>query len=377
MITAINIWAIPTFTYTAGILNWSKTDLQNLDRRVRTTLTQQGMLHPNSAIERLYLPRKLGGRGLSSLEQACLKEEKKLKDYFEKNHSPVQQWIAAQRTIASTARNIQEEDPTEQLRNKWKSKALHGRFYNSLQQPEVDITNTNIYLKQGYLFPQTEGTLLAIQDQVVPTRTYLKHILQQQVETTKCRMCDSAEETIQHLSSGCTTIAGTKYLTRHNNMGKVVHQLICLQKELIPSFTPHHVYTPQTIQENDQFKVYWDLTIITDRGVEHNRPDMVIFDKANKKAIIIDFAVPLDQNLAKSYAEKITKYEILAQQIKDMWKLKKAIVMPLIISANGLVHKKTTQHLRELELPQNTTMWMQKAVILGTVSIIRKMLYPY
>lgn len=156
-----------------------------------------------------------------------------------------------------------------------------------------------------------------------------------------------------------------------------MHQLICLQKELIPSFTPHHVYTPQTIQENDQFKVYWDLTIITDRGVEHNRPDMVIFDKANKKAIIIDFAVPLDQNLAKSYAEKITKYEILAQQIKDMWKLKKAIVMPLIISANGLVHKKTTQHLRELELPQNTTMWMQKAVILGTVSIIRKMLYPY
>ncbi|XP_044751744.1 uncharacterized protein LOC123311738 [Coccinella septempunctata] len=75
-INAINIWAIPTFTYTAGILNWSKTDLENLDRRIRTTLTQQGMLHPNSAIERLYLPRKEGGRGLSSLEHTCLKEEK-------------------------------------------------------------------------------------------------------------------------------------------------------------------------------------------------------------------------------------------------------------------------------------------------------------
>lgn len=69
-------------------------------------------------------------------------------------------------------------------------------------------------------------------------------------------MCNNAEETVQHLSSGCTTIAGTKYLSRQNNMGKVVHQLICIQKELIPHFTPHHVYTPQTLQENDQFKVY-------------------------------------------------------------------------------------------------------------------------
>ncbi|XP_044762004.1 uncharacterized protein LOC123319205 [Coccinella septempunctata] len=376
-INAINIWAIPTFTYTAGILNWSKTDLENLDRRIRTTLTQQGMLHPNSAIERLYLPRKEGGRGLSSLEHTCLKEEKKLTQYFEKNNLPLHQWIAAQRRIASTSRNIQEEDPAEKLRNKWKSKALHGRFFNSLQQPEVDMTTSNTYLKQGYLFPQTEGTLQAIQDQVVPTRTYLKHILQQQVETTKCRLCNSAEETVQHLTSGCTTIANTKYLTRHDNMGKVVHQLICLQKELIPHFTPHHVYAPQTLKENEQFKIYWDLTIITDRRVVHNRPDMVIFDKVNKTAIIIDFAVPQDQNLTKTYTEKMTKYEALAQQIRDMWKLRDARIMPLIISANGLVHRKTTQHLLELKLPQNTIMWMQKAVILGTVNIIRKTLYPH
>lgn len=197
------------------------------------------------------------------------------------------------------------------------------------------------------------------------------------METTKCRMCNTAEETVQHLSSGCTTLAGTKYLTRHNNMGKVVHQLMCLQMKIIPHFTPHHVYTPQTVEENDHFKVYWDLNIITDRSVEHNRPDMVVFNKDERTAIIIDFAVPLDQNLTKTYAEKITKYEALAQQIRDMWKLGKVTIMPLIVSCNGLVHKKTTQHLEQLNLPQNTIMWMQKAVILGTVNIIRKTLYPH
>lgn len=239
------------------------------------------------------------------------------------------------------------------------------------------MASSNTYLMQGYLFPQTEGTFLAIQDQIIPTRTYLKYILQQQVESTKCRLCNVAEESVQHLSSGCSTIANTKYLARHNNMGKVVHQLLCLQKDLIQHFTPHHVYTPKTVLENQHSKVYWDLTLITDRGVEHNRPDMVVWDKLNKTATIIDFAVPQDNNLAKTYAEKIRKYEALAHQMKDMWKLKSVIIKPLVITVNGLVHRKSTQHLKELNLPKNTITWMQKAVILGTVNILRKVVYPH
>ncbi|XP_045461550.1 uncharacterized protein LOC123671628 [Harmonia axyridis] len=47
------------------------------------------------------------------------------------------------------------------------------------------------------------------------------------------------------------------------------------------------------------------------------------------------------------------------------------------ISVNGLVPKRTTQHLKELNLPHNAIMWMQKAVILGTVNIIRRVLYPH
>ncbi|XP_045480902.1 uncharacterized protein LOC123685290 [Harmonia axyridis] len=375
-ITAINTWAIPTFSYTSGILDWSKTDLERLDRRIRTTFTQNGMLHPNSAIERLYLPRTEGGRGLSSLQHICLKEERKIRDYFRENNLPVHQWISAQFTETHNEQDAG-EDPPAKLRQSWKTKALHGRFYTSLHQPDVDIKNSNTYLVQGYLFPQTEGTVLAIQDQVVPTRTYVKHILKQQVESTKCRMCNVAEETIQHLSSGCSTIAGTKYLSRHDNMGKVVHQLLCLQKQLVQHFTPHHIYKPQTIVENEQHKIYWDLAVTTDRGVEHNRPDMVVWDNKKKTVIIIDFAVPQDNNLAKSYAEKISKYEALAQQMKDMWRLKAVTIMPLIMSVNGLVHRKTTQHLNELDLPHNTITWMQKAVILGTVSIVRKIIYPH
>lgn len=375
---AINIWAIPPFTYTAGLLTWSKTDLEQVDRSIRTSLTRHGMLHPNSAIERLYLPRKEGGRGMTNLEEACLKEKENINKYFLKTNLPVHQWVAATASPRVTDEDVAvRENRLEKFRQAWQAKPLHGRFYASLHQVEVDLQSSNTYLTQGYLFPQTEGTFLAIQDQVVPTRTYIKHILKQQVETTKCRLCNAAEESVQHLSSGCSSIAGTKYLNRHNNMGKVVHQLLGLQKQLIQHFIPHHIYTPQTILEDEQCKVYWDLTVITDIGVEHNRPDMVLWDKQNKTATIIDFAVPLDHNLAKSYAEKISKYEALSQQMKDMWRLRRVTIMPLVISANGLVHRKTIQHLKELNLPQNTITWMQKAVILGTVNIIRKIIYPH
>ncbi|XP_044760303.1 uncharacterized protein LOC123317758 [Coccinella septempunctata] len=380
-IMAINSWAIPTFNYTAGILSWSKTELEEVDRSIRTLLTQHGMLHPNSAVERLYLPRKEGGRGMTNLGGAALKETEKINDYFQKSNLPIHQWVASCGRVSVSQTSNGEapgnENQYEILRQSWKAKPLHGRFYVSLHQSEVDLLSTRTYLTQGYLFPQTEGTLFAIQDQVVLTRTYAKHIMKQAVVNTKCRLCNGAEESVQHLSSGCSAIVGTKYLARHNNMGKVVHQMLCLQKQLLHQFTPHHLYNPQTLMENEHTKIYWDLTVITDRGVEHNRPDVVVWDKVAKTALIIDFAVPQDYNLARAYTEKITKYEALAKKMKDMWQLKSVNIKPLIISSNGLVHRKTTEHLKELNLPQNSLMWMQKAVILGTVNIVRQVLYPH
>lgn len=94
-INAINFWAIPVSTYTAGIIAWSKTDLERLDRKIRTLLTRRGMLHPNSAIERVYLPRDEGGRGLMSLEANVQKEKDNLRQYFRSNGSAFHRAIVA------------------------------------------------------------------------------------------------------------------------------------------------------------------------------------------------------------------------------------------------------------------------------------------
>lgn len=61
---AINMCAIPIIIYSAGIIKWSNTDLENLDRLVRTEMTSNRYHHPRSSIERINIPRQQGGRGI-------------------------------------------------------------------------------------------------------------------------------------------------------------------------------------------------------------------------------------------------------------------------------------------------------------------------
>ena len=57
-------------------MNWTKSELAELGRKTRKLLTIQGVLHPRSNVSRLYLPRREGGRGLISAEDAINTEEK-------------------------------------------------------------------------------------------------------------------------------------------------------------------------------------------------------------------------------------------------------------------------------------------------------------
>ena len=77
-IQAINAWVVALLRYGAGIINWKVDELKKMDRTTRKALTIYGALHPKSDIDRLYLKRKHGGRGLISIEICVKSEENKL-----------------------------------------------------------------------------------------------------------------------------------------------------------------------------------------------------------------------------------------------------------------------------------------------------------
>ena len=67
-IAAINSLAIPVITYSMNIFNWQINDIKKLDIKTRKFLTMYRMHHPKADVDRLYLLRSEGGRGLIQIE---------------------------------------------------------------------------------------------------------------------------------------------------------------------------------------------------------------------------------------------------------------------------------------------------------------------
>jgi hypothetical protein len=53
--------------------------------------------------------------------------------------------------------------------------------------------------------------IMAAQDQAISTNYFEKKILKQEIES-RCRLCKEYEETIDHLISGCPTLAKNEYI---------------------------------------------------------------------------------------------------------------------------------------------------------------------
>lgn len=382
LFTAINIWAIPTVAYSFGIITWSTTDLQEMDRAIRCMLTKHGVHHPHSSTIRLYLPRHQGGRGLLSLEKIHQENITTLRNYFLKKNSPffraiqkADQDISALRLSGSYPQSV--DRTIEDLIEEWCSKALHGRYPACLKKENINKKESLTYLTAGYLFPETEGRLMAIQDQVIPIRMYQKNIAKLDVPSDRCRKCSQAPETLQHVTSSCPILAPRDYLERHNSMAKIYHQQIALKLGLIRENLPTHIYVPKPLLQNARYKLYWDCTLVTDRAVMHNRPDIALFDTEQKTCILIEFTIPADDNITKAYTEKITKYGDLAFQLRELHNLRTISIFPMIISVNGLVETHLLENTKRLCLEPDVISASQKQVILSTTRIVRKFLQGF
>ena len=94
-----------------------------------------------------------------------------------------------------------------------------------------------------------------------------------------CRRCGKESETIQHITAACQHLAPTAYVKRHDGLAKIIHQKVAEAAELIDDKSPHYKYTPFNVLENENFKLYWNRRILTDKTIPFNRPDITLMYK--------------------------------------------------------------------------------------------------
>ncbi|XP_066912330.1 uncharacterized protein [Clytia hemisphaerica] len=399
-ISAINSYAVPALSYGFPVLDWTITKLENIDRETRKVLQSFHVMHNQSDVTRLYLPRKEGGRGLINIVDHFKNCIINFSSYLLTSNEPyltlLSNWQLTRgaKSIHAMAQSYSQEISLEiqqlsilsksQRKSKikikrietrteiLKAKNLHGQYFQLLDEPHVDKTLTTDWIRSSTLKRATEATVCAIQEQAVTTRYIQRRIFHQQVEET-CRICNREKETIHYIISGCTVLAPTKYLQRHNNLCKYIHELLMRENDLKQERTPWYEHQPHPVEENESTKILWDFSIQTDHQIDHNKPDIVVLNKQTKEALIIDIAIPSDYNIPRKRIEKIRNYTDLAVELKTLWNLNKVKIVPIIIGATGVIHKGLSDDVGNLGLTENkfNISEAQKITLLGTAHVVR------
>ena len=133
--------------------------------------------------------------------------------------------ISQNSTSTEKAKQIKAQAKTKninELKEGWKDKPLHGKCPIRASDPDGNSSLTHQRLASSGLKSETEGFIIAAQDQSLPTRNFQANILENGADP-KCRVCDKHTETIDHLVPGCSILAPTEYLNRHDRLGQYNH----------------------------------------------------------------------------------------------------------------------------------------------------------
>ena len=166
----------------------------------------------------------------------------------------------------------------------------------------------------------TEALVIAAQDQALRTN-YIKATIDKSQIDAKCRMCRDKNETVNHIVSGCSKLAQKEYKKRHDNVARAIHWDLS-GKCGFHRNDKWYNHVPESVQENENYKLLWNFSIRTDHNIEARRPDLVLVDKSKKSCHIIDVAIPEDSGAKEKEAEKVEKYQNLARELRRMWKVK-------------------------------------------------------
>ena len=108
--------------------------------------------------------------------------------------------------------------------------------------------------------------------------------------------------------------------------------------------------------------------------ISARRPDIVVINKLDNTAQLIDVFIPADCHIVSKENEKIEKYQDLRIELERLWQ-KKTFVIPIVIGALGALSKKFSHHVDLLHLHNVKYFHLQRLALLGKASILCRVLH--
>ena len=261
---------------------------------------------------------------------------------------------------------VYREKTSESRMEEWQSKPMHGQFLK--QTKDLSSNDTWQWLQRGELKKETEGMIMAAQDQALRTR-YIQRAIDGTTISPKCRKCYQKDEITNHIASECPALAQNQYKKRHDKGARAVHWNLC-KKYQMPCSNKWYEHQPQRVTENENANLLWDYVIRADRVIPAHQLDLTLVDKTNNIVSLIDVAVPLDSRAEQKEQEKRDKYQDLRIELRRLWD-KPVEIVPIIIGVLGTIPKSLKRNLEEFGADVSPGL-LQKSVVLETAHIIRK-----
>ena len=123
--------------YSAAFVSRRKSELQATDRKTRKLFTIYGALHPTSDVDRLYIPRKEGGRGLISIEDCVELAIRGLEVYVHGSEERLIQAPTGDKIDGLEAASVLKRSKIEKRLEDWE-KVLHGQYLKQTKEVKSD-----------------------------------------------------------------------------------------------------------------------------------------------------------------------------------------------------------------------------------------------
>ena len=163
-----NTCAVSVLRYSAAFLGWSRLQVEDIYRRTRKLLTMHNRFHPKSNVNRLYLSRSEGSRGLIGIQDTVETAILGFKNYVRNRKERL---LIAARTIEDDedreTLNEYKKRKKNERETQWTQKQLHEQF---IGQTMVEASEDQWgWLRKGCLKRITEALIMATLEQAVRT----------------------------------------------------------------------------------------------------------------------------------------------------------------------------------------------------------------